>query len=202
MTPVSNKTLQIGMVGHPALLRYNILQFRQLQAEWQDAMSIQISVLPIYHPMQIALLDGLLITGWHYPSLYRRVYPLQQSILHRQEQLSLWGITSGAALMGRNGLLPVLDCTIVNRPREQIHTAILELPSCSEKRFIGYFIPDINFSAPAPNIGVLCRNQRYGTIAIRQGNHLASSFAAELTPACYLYQYWLHMVAGLKEWQI
>ena len=202
MPSKSALTLQIGMVGHPALLRYNILQFQHLQTEWQDSTSVQVSMLPIYHPMQIAGIDGLLITGWHYPNLYRRVYPLQQSISHRLDRLSLWGIAAGAALMGRDCLFPVLNCSIVSHSRKQICTSILELPSCSEKRFIGCFIPEIIFSAPAPNLGVLCQNQTYGTIAIRQGNHLASSFAAELTPQCCLYPYWLEMVANLKEWQI
>lgn len=196
------QTLQIGMIGHPMLLHNALMQFQPLQLQWQHTASVQISVLPVCHPMQIALLDGLLITGWHYPTLYRRVYPLHQSILRQQEHLSLWGIASGAALLGRNGLLPVLDCTITSRPQEQIRTSILELPGCNEKRFIGYFIPNIVFSAPAPNLGVLCQNQTHGIIALRQGNHMASSFAAELTPECSLYPYWLEMVASLKEWQI
>ena len=185
-------TLQIGIIGHPALLRYNILQLQKFS----------VSVLPVYRPMQIAQIDGLLITGWHVPNLYHRVYPLQESILRHLDRLSLWGIATGAALMGQNGLLPVLDCTIVSQPKERISTSILELPGCSEKRFIGYFIPDVMFSSPAPNLGILCQNQSRGAIAIRQGNHLASSFAAELTPDCYLYSYWLEMVAALKEWLI
>ena len=192
MPPETIEPLRIGIIGHPVLLRCNILQLRKFP----------VSILPVYHPMQIAQIDGLLITGWHYPSLYRNLYPLQGSILRHLEQLSLWGIASGAALMGQNGLLPVLDCTIVSQPKERISTSILELPGCSEKRFIGYFIPDVVFSSPAPNLGILCQNQSRGAIAIRQGNHLASSFAAELTPDCYLYSYWLEMVAALKEWLI
>ena len=202
MTADSTQTLQIGMIGHPALLRQTMMQLAPLQTQWNHTAAIQVSALPVYHPMQIALVDGLLITGWHYPSLYRRVYPLQQSILLRREALSLWGIASGAALMSKDSLLPVLDCSVISRPQNQISTSILELPGCSEKRFIGYFIPEIIFSAPAPNLGILCQNQTRGIIAIRQGNHLASGFAAELTPACYLYQYWLEMVASLKEWTI
>ena len=196
------QTLQIGLIGPPALLRYDILQLQDVQLCAQDPISVHISIQPIYHPMQISDIDGLLITDWHYPSLCRRLYPLQKSILHRQEQLSLWGIAAGAAAMGRNNLLPVLNCTIVSHPCSQLNTAILELPGLNTDRFVGYFVPDIIFSTPGPNLGILCQNQTHGTVAIRQGNHLASGFAAELTPNCALYPYWLEMVASLKEWKI
>ncbi|MBQ2905808.1 MAG: hypothetical protein IJE54_04390, partial [Peptococcaceae bacterium] len=65
MPPETIEPLRIGIIGHPALLRCNILQLRKFP----------VSILPVYHPMQIAQVDGLLITGWHYPSLYRNLYP-------------------------------------------------------------------------------------------------------------------------------
>lgn len=196
------QTLQIGLIGPPTLLRYDILQLQEVQLYEQNPIPVHISFRPIYHPIQIADIDGLLITDWHYPSLCRRLYPLQKSILHRQEQLSLWGIAAGAAAMSRNNLLPLLNCTIVSHTRSQLNTAILELPGLNSGRFVGYFVPDVVFSEPGPNLGILCQNQTYGTVAIRQGNHLASGFAAELTPRCALYPYWLEMVASLKEWKI
>ena len=36
-------------------------------------------------------------------------------------------------------------------------------------------------------------------IVVRQGNYLACSYVAELTPQPYIYNYWLEMVAALKN---
>lgn len=192
------KILQIGMVGHSFLLQQNILRFQQIQQQWPD----QITAIPVCHPIQLAQLDGLIITGWQYQNICRYLLPLCKSLRPRMESLSLWGIAAGAAALGRNGILPVIDCTIASRAEPKaVTTSILKFPGYAEERFTGCFVPDIVFSSPAPNLGILCQNQSRGIIAVRQGNHLASSFAAELTPQPYLYQYWLEMVTDLKESQ-
>lgn len=198
----SFSSLQIGLIGHTALLQQNIRQFQKIQQNHQDNTALQLTILPIYHAMQIAQLDGLLITGWYYPSVYRRLLPLYSSILNRIDTMSLWGIASGAAALGQNGILPVINCTITSYSRKTASTSILELPGYSADRFAGYFVPEIHFSAPAPNLGILCQHQNHGIVAVRQGNHLASGYVAELTAATYLYQYWIDMVQRLKEWQI
>ena len=206
MPPILNEplpflTLQIGLIGHTDLLRQNIMRLQELQNDWQLRFSIQITAIPIYHPIQLAGLDGLLITGWHYPNIYRQLYPLHKSINARLEQLSLWGIASGAAALGRNGLFPAVDCDITSRPGRYISTSILEFPGYTSERFTGCFLPHVQLTDPAPNLGILCQTQSRGIVAVRQGNHLASSFVAELTPAPYMYQYWLEMVASQKQWQ-
>lgn len=193
------QTLQIGFLGHPALLRCNRMAFQELQSNTPHST---FALIPVSQAVQVAQLDGLLISGWHYPTLCRRICPLQKSILAQQDHLSLWGISAGAALLGRGNLLPVIDCDITIQKENRFHTSILELPDCSGNRFIGTFISDMQFASLAPNLGVLCQNQSCGAIAIRQGNHLVCSFAAEFTPSCYLYPYWLEMVASLKESQI
>ncbi len=202
MTHNSPQTLQIGMIGHTTLLRQNILRFRQLQEAHLLCLPFQIITVPVYHKMQIAQLDGLLITGWQQQTLYHQLYPLQTAIINHLESLSLWGVASGASMIGRGGIIPAIDCTITSHPGQTISTSILEFPGCTPERFVGYFIPDIRFSLPAPNLGILCQNESHGIVAVRQGNHLASSFAAELSPTLSLYRYWLEMVASLKEWQI
>lgn len=202
MTHFSPQTLQIGMIGHTTLLCQNVIRFRQMQERHQLYHDFQVITIPVYHKMQIAQLDGLLITGWQQQMLYHQIVPLQTAILNHLESLALWGIASGASMLGRNGIIPAIDCTITSHACPAISTSILEFPGCTPERFVGYFIPDIRFSAPAPNLGILCQNESHGIVAVRQGNYLASSFAAELTPALSLYQYWLEMVASLKEWQI
>ena len=198
----SLQPLQIGIIGHPALLHQNLLHFRQLQEYHQVSKQSQMTVIPVYNEMQIARLDGLLITGWQLQHLYHKVAPMQKSILHRIDSLSLWGVAAGAALLGKNGLLPVIDCSIACLPGYANDTSILEIPGCVPERFVGYFIPQIQFSFPAPNLCILCQNQTHGITAIRQGNHLACGFAAELTPQLSLYRYWAEMVIALKEWKI
>lgn len=202
MLSIPFQTLQIGMIGSSALLRYNMMQLKEAQKRSVLLSNIQISMFPIYSEVQVAQLDGLLITGWQYPQIFRKLYPLYHSISDRLEELSLWGIASGAAFMGRNGIFPVIDCAIHSDSGQAVTTSLLELPDDMATRFVGYFIPEVQFSALAPNLGILCQNQTHGVIAVRQGNHLASSFVAEFTPQCALYSYWLEMVARLKEWKI
>ncbi len=199
--PFPFQTLQIGLIGHADLLRQNIIRLQQLQNDWQTRFSVQLTAIPIYHPIQLTGLDGLLITGWHYQTVYRRLSPIHKSICTHLEHLSLWGIASGAAALGRNGLIPAIDCTITSKPGNYISTSILEFPGYTHERFTGCFLPNVRFITPAPNLGILCQNQSRGIVAVRQGNHLASGFVAELTPAPYMYQYWLEMVANHKQWK-
>ena len=198
MTHISPQTLQIGMIGHTTLLRQNVIRFRQIQEHYP----FRIISFPIYRSMQIAQLDGLLITGWQQQNLYHQIFPLQTAIQNHLESLSLWGIASGASMLGRNGIIPAIDCTITSHCGHTISTSILEFPGCTSGRFVGYFIPEIRFTSPAPNLGILCQNGSHGIIAVRQGNYLASSFAAELSSELSLYRYWLEMVVSLKEWKI
>lgn len=202
MRSISLQTLQIGMIGHPALLRYNMVQIREAKEEAGILSDIHISVIPVYSSVQIAQLDGLLITGWQYPQVFYRIYPLYPSILCRLEEMSVWGIASGAALLGRNGIFPIIDCAIHSDSGQTLTTSLLELPESTTGRFVGYFVPAIRFLDPAPNLGILCQHQTRGIVAVRQGNHLASSFVAEFSPRCSLYSYWLEMVVRLKEWKI
>lgn len=202
MTESISDTLRIGMIGHSALLHQNIIRFRKIQNSWQSKNPLQITAFPVYNERQLAQLDGLLLTGWYAPNLYCTITPLRQSILEHLDTLSLWGIAAGAVMLGRNGIVPIIDCTISGRPGTAVTTSILEFPGYTAERFTGCFIPEIQFISPAPNLGILCQNQTHGIVAIRQGNHLASSCVAELMPQLYLYQYWLEMVLRLKEWQI
>lgn len=202
MAEVFSDTLRIGMIGHSALLRQNIIRFQQIQHDREEQNLLQITAFPVYNNIQIAQSDGILITGWQPWELYRRVVPLRQSILEHLDTLSLWGIAAGSSMLGRNSVLPVIDCDITIRPGYRLSTSMLDFPGNTPRRITGCFVPAVQFVSPAPNLAILCQHQTHGIVAVRQGNHLASSFAAELTPQLDLYQYWLEMVLRLKEWQI
>lgn len=181
--------LKIGMIGPDFLLQCNQTIFRQQQA---DAFALQ-------HLQQLQQIDGLLITGWNYGQYLQPLKRLRNVILSRQEQLALLGIAAGAAALGKNGVLSVMDCHITQQAAQQLTTAILEIPGFSPSRFTATFLPEVRFSHLAPNLGVLCRDNRRGPVVVRQGNILACSYVAELTPRRCLYDYWLDMVATLKN---
>jgi len=195
-------TVQIGILGHPVLVQQNIRHLRYVQEQTPEYQQLQMAVVPLYRNLQIAGLDGLLITGWQEYTLSRRLLPFKQTILAQKDSLALWGIAAGASMLGRDNMIPMIDCDISCRSGHNFSTSILEFPGNLPERCVGIFLPEVTFSSSAPNLTILCQNHTRGIIAIRQGNHLASSFAAELTSCYYLYQYWMEMVLRLKEWQI
>lgn len=181
--------LKIGMIGPDFLLQRNQEIFQR-----QQIKTIFITDAPQLHQI-----DGLLITGWNYGQYLQPLKRLRNVILARQEQLALLGIAAGAAAFGKNGVLPVMDCHITQQSAQQLTTAVLDIPSFAPSRFTAAFLPEVRFSHLAPNLGVLCRDSRRGPVVVRQGNVLACSYAAELTPRLCLYDYWLEMVAALKN---
>lgn len=181
--------LQIGMIGPDFLLRRNAEIFRQLQ----------IDQLAVKHAKQLAQLDGLLITGWHRADYLKQLQALQPDLQRRVHQLSVLGIAAGAVPLGRKNFFSVIDCGISSKPARSPTTATLEMPGFTQDRFTAVFWPDIRFYHLAPNLGVLCQEQRRGPIVVRQGNYLACGYVAEFTPQPYIYHYWLEMVAALKN---
>lgn len=181
--------LKIGMFGPDYLLRRNEELFQQQQ----------IKATPIRNEQQLAQIDGLLITGWKTSDYLRQLKRFHTTLQQVLPQISLLGIAAGAVCFGRSGFCPVMDCDITLQPGHHLTTAILEIPGFSEDRFTACFLPELRFRNLAPNLGILCQDQKRGPIVVRQGNHLACSYVAEITPQPYLYRYWLEMVAALKN---
>ncbi len=181
--------LKIGMIGPDFLLQRNGEIFQQLQ----------IKQLTVKHAKQLAQIDGLLITGWHSADYRQQLQALQPDIQRRARQLSVLGIAAGAVPLGRKNFFSVIDCGISLKPSRSLTTAILEMPGFTQDRFTATFLPDVRFHHLAPNLGVLCQDQKRGPVVVRQGNYLACSYVAEFTPRPYIYHYWLEMVAALKN---
>ena len=181
--------LKIGLIGPDFLLQRDEMVFRQQQ----------IKTVRIQDGAQMQQIDGLLLTGWKSSDYLHNIKRLAPSFLKYRSQISLLGIAVGAAAMGRGGILPVMDCNIVSRPGRSVATAILEMPSFTQERFTAVFLPEVRFTALAPNLGIVCRNGKREPVVVRQGNDLACGYVAELTAQPYLYHYWLEMVAALKN---
>lgn len=180
--------LTIGMIGPAFLLHYN----REILAQ-QQAESIAIR-----NPTELSQIDGLLITGWRCEDYTYKLRPLYSMIQKNMERLSLFGIAAGAVALDQNNL-GVINCNIFCQPARTFTTSILEIPSFRQSRFVATFLPELRFSALAPSLGILCEKSRYGSVVVRQGNHLACSYLAELTPHHDIYHYWLQMVSDLKN---
>jgi 5'-phosphate synthase pdxT subunit len=183
--------LKIGMIGPDFLLRRNAEFFQQQQ----------IKSFALQQKKQLAQMDGLLITGWKRSDYLQQLQQLQPELCQRAMQISLLGIAAGAVTLGRQDFFSLMDCRITLQAARSVTTAVLEMPGYTDNRFTAAFLPEVRFHQLAPNLGVLCQHQKYGPIMVRQGNHLACSYVAELTPQPYLYHYWLEMVAALKNSQ-
>lgn len=181
--------LKIGMVGPEFLLRHNAKIFQQQQ----------IQAIPIFTEKQLQQIDGLLITGWKNTDYLWQLQQLRPVVYQCAQQISLLGIAAGASALGRRGFFAVMDSNVSLKPGRHLTTEILEMPGFTTDRFTACFLPDVRFTNLAPNLGILCQDQQRGPIVVRQGNHLACAYAAELTPQPYLYSYWLEMVAALKN---
>ena len=181
--------LKIGMLGPDYLRKRNGDIFQQQQ----------IKAITVYNEQQLSHIDGLLITGWNTSGYIRPLQRLLPSIQQQLPQLSVFGIAAGAVSLGRNGPLSAMDCDITMHSARQLTTASLEMPGYLQNRFTACFLPQIQFKNLAPNLGILCQDQKNNPIVVRQGNYLACSYVAELTPQPYIYNYWLDMVAALKN---
>lgn len=181
--------LKIGMIGPDFLLRHNARIFQQQQ----------INAISIYTEKQLQQIDGLLITGWKNTDYLWQLQQLRPVIDQRAQEISLLGIAAGATALGKKGFFSVMDYNASLKSGHHLTTAILEMPGFTTDRFTACFLPEVRFHNLAPNLGILCQDQKRGPIVIRQGNNLACSYVAELTPQPYLYSYWLEMVAALKN---
>lgn len=187
--------LSIGMIGPPALLQQNQKIFSQ-----QTGVPTQpIHAFPLQNTRQIADLDGLLITGFQPHDYARELFRLRASLLSRAESLSFFGISAGASALGKNQLLPLLNCKTCCEARCGCTTSILDVPCFSHSRFAAFFLPAVHFYETGPNLGILCHHPLRGTVILRQGDILVSSYAAEWTPQKEIYDYWLNMVWMLKN---
>lgn len=144
-------------------------------------------------------LDGLLITGWQESHYLPCLRLMQRELCPCKEQLSVLGIAHGAAALGHNGFLKVMDFHAKVKSNGQVTGAVLNLPCYDHTRFMACFVPEVTFIEIAPNLGVLCEDRKRGPIILRQGNHLSCSYVAELTKQQFIYDYWLEMVEAMKN---
>ena len=183
--------LQIGMIGPLSLLRQNYEILRN-QAEPADAF-------PLRTAQQLQNIDGLLITGCRPEDYANQLYRFRSPVKSCADHISLLGIAAGAAALSEHYFLSLLHCQTRYHFSPRITTSILEVPVFSDSRFSALFMPDIQFSSLAPNLGILCQHPHRGPVIIRQGDILVCSYMAEWTAQKEIYRYWLEMVTALKN---
>lgn len=181
--------LKIGLIGPHYLLKRNMEIFQQQQAK----------AIPVQKEQQLTQIDGLLITGWKPADYNWQLQQLGPALQQALPHLSLLGIAAGAVCLGHKKYCAVMDCDIALQTGHPLTTATLEMPGVTDYRFTACFLPEVRFTNLAPNLGVLCQDQNRGPVVVRQGNYLACSYVAELTPRPYVYSYWLEMVTALKN---
>lgn len=187
--------LSIGMIGPQALLQQN----QDILSQQSITLMQDIHSFPLQNTRQIPELDGLLITGHHPCDYTRALYRFHRSILLRKDSLSLFGISAGAAALGQNSLLPLLNCKTSYQAVYCCTTSILEVPCFSHNRFAAFFLPAVHFYDPGPSLGILCHHPLRGPVILRQGDILVSNYITEWTPQKEIYRYWLDMVQTLKN---
>ena len=181
--------LSIGMIGPPLLLQQNRRIFQQRDTE----------AFPLRTAQQLQKIDGLLITGCRPEDYACQLYRLRTSIKCCADSFALFGIAAGAAALGQNQLLPLLNCRTYCQKASAFTTSLLDVPCFQKSRFAAFFQPKICFADLAPSLGILCHHPLHGPVIIRQGDILACSYLAEWTEPKEIYQYWLEMVETLKN---
>ncbi len=187
--------LHIGMIGPSGLLQQNQSIFSQQTVSYAQ----EIHSFPLQSVQQIPALDGLLITGHHPCDYARQLFRFQRPILSRADSLSFFGISAGASALGKQQLLPLLNCKTSYQAGYCCTTSMLDVPCFSRSRFTALFLPEIHFYEPGPSLGILCHHPRRGPVILRQGDILVSAYTAEWTPQKEIYSYWLDMVLTLKN---
>ena len=178
---------------------------------------LNVAATPVRLPAQLADLDGLIIPGGESTTIgkllvaYDLSAPIRQMVAAGQ---AVWGTCAGMILLAREAvdgipgqpLLGVMDIVVRrNAFGRQVESFELDIsvPALGEAPLHAVFIRAPLIERVGPGVQVLARLPAAGaaegrSVAVRQGNLLATAFHPELTDDLRFHQYFLGIVAGSK----
>jgi len=178
---------------------------------------LNVAATPVRLPAQLADLDGLIIPGGESTTIGKLLVAYDLSAPIRQmvaEGKAVWGTCAGMILLAREAvdgipgqpLLGVMDIVVRrNAFGRQVESFELDIsvPALGEAPLHAVFIRAPLIERVGPGVQVLARLPAAGaaegrSVAVRQGNLLATAFHPELTDDLRFHQYFLGIVAGSK----
>ena len=192
--------MRIGVLASQGAFIEHIAILRQLEVE----------VLPVRLPRELASLDGLIVPGGESTSISKLMlsYNLMSEVRNlAQNGLSIFGTCAGMILLASKisdldvEPIGVMDITVSRNAfgrQKDSFEAELSIPVLGEKPFPGIFIRAPVIEQANGKVEILARLADGTGIAARQGKLLASAFHPELTSDLRFHQYFLDIVAGRK----
>ncbi len=172
---------------------------------------LKVQTLPVRLPKELNDLDGLVIPGGESTSIGKLMldYDLMDKIRNLAENgLPIFGTCAGMILLANKTLdleikpLGLMDIKVkrnaFGRQRESFETK-LSISVLGEKPFPGIFIRAPVIEQANSKVEILARLADGTMVAARQGKLLACAFHPELTNDLRFHQYFLHIVAGQRE---
>jgi len=190
--------MKIGVLASQGAFAEHIVMLRQLEVE----------VLPVRLPQELAGLDGLVISGGESTSISKLMvdYNLMSEVRSLAKKgLPIFGTCAGMILLANEVSdsdvepIRVMDITVrrnaFGRQRDSFETE-LSIPVLGKKPFPGIFIRAPIIMRANNGVETLAKLADGTSVAARQGKLLASAFHPELTDDLRFHQYFLDMVAG------
>jgi len=190
--------MRIGVLASQGAFAEHIVMLRQLEVE----------VLPVRLPQELAGLDGLVIPGGESTSISKLMvdYNLMSEVRSLAKKgLPIFGTCAGMILLANEVSdsdvepIRVMDITVsrnaFGRQRDSFETE-LSIPVLGKKPFPGIFIRAPIIMRANNGVETLAKLADGTSVAARQGKLLASAFHPELTDDLRFHQYFLDIVAG------
>ena len=190
--------MRIGVLASQGAFAEHIVMLRQLEVE----------VLPVRLPQELAGLDGLVIPGGESTSISKLMvdYNLMNEVRSlAKKDLPIFGTCAGMILLANEVSdsdvepIRVMDITVrrnaFGRQRDSFETE-LSIPVLGKKPFPGIFIRAPIIMRANNGVETLAKLADGTSVAARQGKLLASAFHPELTDDLRFHQYFLDIVAG------
>lgn len=184
-----------------------------LQGDFEEHCAVLtrlgVEVVEVRLPQHLENLDGLIIPGGESTTIGKLAgrYGLLEPLRLRGKSLPMWGTCAGLVLMARDvrmsqPLLGVMDMVVQrNAFGRQVDSfeEDLEISGIEGGPFHGVFIRAPVIETVGPKVEVLCRLRDGRTVAVREGNLIATSFHPELTRDDRLHRYFLRIAAQSSE---
>jgi 5'-phosphate synthase pdxT subunit len=192
--------MRIGVLASQGAFIEHIVMLRQLEVE----------VLPVRLPQELAGLDGLIIPGGESTSISKLMltYNLMNEIRSlAQNGLPIFGTCAGMILLASEisdldvepiGVMAITVSRNAFGRQKDSFEAELSIPVLGEKPFPGVFIRAPVIKQANSKVEILARLADGTGIAARQGKLLASAFHPELTSDLRFHQYFLDIVGGYQ----
>jgi pyridoxal 5'-phosphate synthase pdxT subunit len=171
--------------------------------------NLGVEAVEVRLPEDLRDLDGLIIPGGESTTIGKlaKWYGLFDELKRFAENKPIWGTCCGLVFMAKDvgfdqPILAIMDAVVErNAFGRQVDSfeADLDIKGIEGGPFHAVFIRAPIIKKVGPEVQILCALEDGRIVAVRQGDHMATSFHPELTPDDRLHRYFVELVAGKKQ---